>query len=56
MCGQEGLANTVEDENNAKIYLSNETLVEWQRLRSKQDLTSDNAVAVFLLKCNKFLT
>jgi len=36
------------------MYLNNETLVEWQRLHSKQDLTSNNAVAVFLIE-HKFL-
>jgi len=29
-------------ENNARIYLNNEALVEWQRLRNEQDLTSNN--------------
>ena len=43
---------------NARVYLSSETcsLVEWQRLRSKQRLASNNVVATFLLKCNKLLT
>ena len=41
---------------NARVYLSSETLVEWQRLRSKQTLASNNIVAAFLLKRNKLLT
>lgn len=41
---------------NARIYLSNETLVEWRTLRSEQRLASDNAVAAFLLERHKLLT
>ena len=37
---------------NARIYLSNETLVEWRGLHSEQGLASDNTVAEFLLKHN----
>ena len=37
---------------NARIYSSNETLVEWRGLRSEQRLASDNAVAEFLLERN----
>ena len=41
---------------NARIYLSNETLVEWRRLHSEQGLASNNAVTTFLLERNKLLT
>ena len=44
------------DSANAKIYLSTETLVLWQRLRSEHYFMNDNAVAVFLLERNKALT
>ena len=37
---------------NVRIYLSNETLVEWRGLHSEQGLASDNGVAEFLLKHN----
>ena len=39
-----------------RIYLNNETLVEWRRLSSEQEFGSDNAVASFLLERNQLLT
>lgn len=41
---------------NSRIYLSKETLSQWRRLRTAQDLSSDNDVTVFLLERNQVLT
>jgi len=34
-------------EGNARIYLNNETLVEWQRLHNEQDLTSTTQLFLY---------
>jgi len=44
------------DSANTQIYISKETLSQWRRLHTEQDLSSDNDVAVFLLKRNRVLT
>ena len=35
---------------NTRIYLSKETLVQWRRIKSEQNLASDNAMALFFLE------
>ena len=40
---------------NTRIYLTKETLPDWQRLRSELGISNDNDVAVFLLQRNKIL-
>ena len=42
----------VMESANGRIYLSNETLVEWRGLHSEQGLASDSAVAAFLFERN----
>jgi len=44
------------DSVKIQIYLSKETLSQWRRLHTEQDLSSDNDVAVFLLERNRVLT
>ena len=41
---------------NTKIYLTKETLGNWQMLQSELGLSNDNDVAVFLLQRNKILS
>ena len=41
---------------NTRIYLSKETLIQWRRIKSEQNLASDNAVALFLLEQYRALT
>ena len=41
---------------NTRIYLSKETLIQWHRIKSEQNLASDNAMALFLLEQYRALT
>ena len=41
---------------NTRIYLTKETLGNWQMLQSEFGLSNDNDVAVFLLQSNKILS
>ena len=41
---------------NTRIYLTKETLPDWQKLQSELGLSNNNDVAVFLLQRNHYIT